>query len=158
MAASEDLRLAVDGANEVSALFSRLPNARHLLVLGHGAGAGMNHPFMENLASELGAARVATLRYQFPYMEERRRVPDGPAVLTATVVAAVRAAAKAAPDLPLLAGGTSMGRRMTSQGAAHRPLDGGQGLLFLGFPLPPPKRPSPQRPHPLTTLTAPMRF
>jgi len=158
MAASEDLRLAVDGANEVSALFSRVPNARHLLVLGHGAGAGMNHPFMENLASELGAARVAILRYQFPYMEERRRVPDGPAVLTATVVAAVRAAAKAAPDLPLLAGGKSMGGRMTSQAAAHRPLDGVRGLVFFGFPLHPPKRPSTKRADHLTKVTVPMLF
>jgi uncharacterized protein len=158
MAASEDLRFAVDGANEVKALFSRLPNARHLLVLGHGAGAGMSHPFMENLATELGAAGVATLRYQFPYMEERRRVPDGPAVLTATVVAAVRAAAKAAPDLPLLAGGKSMGGRMTSQAAAQHPLDGVRGLVFFGFPLHPPKRPSTKRADHLTKVTVPMLF
>jgi predicted alpha/beta-hydrolase family hydrolase len=158
MAASEDLRFAVDGAKEVSALFSRLPNARRLLVLGHGAGAGMSHPWMENLATELGAAGVATLRYQFPYMEERRRVPDGPAVLTATVVAAVRAAAKAAPDLPLLAGGKSMGGRMTSQAAAQRPLHGVRGLVFFGFPLHPPKRPSTKRADHLTKVTVPMLF
>jgi hypothetical protein len=158
MEACEDLRFAVGGANEVSALFSRLPNARHLLVLGHGAGAGMNHPFMENVASELGAAGIATLRYQFPYMEERRRVPDGPGVLTATVVAAVRAAAKAAPDLPLLAGGKSMGGRMTSQAAAQSPLDGVRGLVFFGFPLHPPKRPSTKRADHLTKVTVPMLF
>jgi len=154
----EHLRFAVDGTSEVSALFSRPTNARHLLVLAHGAGAGMNHPFMENLADELAAAGVATLRYQFPYMEERRRVPDAPAVLTATVVAAVRAAVKEAPDLPLFAGGKSMGGRMTSQAAAQGPLDGVRGLVFFGFPLHPPKRPSTKRADHLTKVTVPMLF
>ena len=158
MTASEHLRFAVDGTSEVSALFSRPRNARHLLVLAHGAGAGMSHPFMENLANELSAAGVATLRYQFPYMEERRRVPDAPAVLTSTVVAAVGAAAKAAPDLPLLAGGKSMGGRMTSQAVAQRPLDGVQGLVFFGFPLHPPKRPSTKRADHLAKVTVPMLF
>jgi predicted alpha/beta-hydrolase family hydrolase len=158
MTASEHLRFAVDGASEVSALFSRPTNARHLLVLAHGAGAGMSHPFMENMAKELSAAGVATLRYQFPYMEERRRVPDAPAVLTATVVAAVGAAAKAAPDLPLLAGGKSMGGRMTSQAAAQRPLAGVRGLVFFGFPLHPPKRPSTKRADHLARVTVPMLF
>ena len=113
---------------------------------------------MENMAKELSAAGVATLRYQFPYMEERRRVPDAPAVLTATVVAAVGAAAKAAPDLPLLAGGKSMGGRMTSQAAAQRPLAGVRGLVFFGFPLHPPKRPSPKRADHLAKVTVPMLF
>jgi predicted alpha/beta-hydrolase family hydrolase len=113
---------------------------------------------MENLANELSAAGVATLRYQFPYMEERRRVPDAPAVLTSTVVAAVGAAAKAAPDLPLLAGGKSMGGRMTSQAVAQRPLDGVQGLVFFGFPLHPPKRPSTKRADHLAKVTVPMLF
>ncbi|HEY1470484.1 MAG TPA: alpha/beta family hydrolase [Candidatus Acidoferrum sp.] len=158
MADCEDLRFAVDGAREVSALFSRPAKARRLLVLGHGAGAGMSHPFMENLAAELGAEGTATLRYQFPYMEERRRAPDAPAVLTATVVAAVCAAAKAAPDLPLLAGGKSMGGRMTSQAAAQHPLDGVRGLVFFGFPLHPPKRPSTKRADHLTKVTVPMLF
>ena len=158
MTACEHLRFAVDGTSEVSALFSRPTNALHLLVLAHGAGAGMSHPFMENLANELSAAGVATLRYQFPYMEERRRVPDAPAVLTSTVVAAVAAAAKAAPDLPLLAGGKSMGGRMTSQAVAQRPLDGVQGLVFFGFPLHPPKRPSTKRADHLAKVTVPMLF
>src|SRR4249920_1695947 len=104
MTASEPLRIAVDGTGEVSALFLRPDNARLLLVLAHGAGAGMSHSFMENLADELASVGIATMRYQFPYMEGRRRVPDAPAVLTATVAAAVRAAATAAPELPLLAG------------------------------------------------------
>jgi predicted alpha/beta-hydrolase family hydrolase len=158
MRSSEQVRFAVDGTSEVSALFSRPANARHLLVLAHGAGAGMSHPFMENLADELAAAGVATLRYQFPYMEERRRVPDALAVLTATVVAAVGAAAKDAPDLPLFAGGKSMGGRMTSQAAAQGPLHGVRGLVFFGFPLHPPKRPSTKRADHLTKVTVPMLF
>src|SRR5215467_3576082 len=158
MTRSEHLRLAVDGTSEVSGLFSRPTNARHLLVLAHGAGAGMSHPFMENLADELAAAGVATLRYQFPYMEEKRRVPDVPAVLTATVVAAVGAAAKKAPDLPLFAGGKSLGGRMTSQAAAEGPLDEVRGLVFFGFPLHPPKRPSTKRADHLTKVTVPMLF
>src|SRR6266571_3366124 len=97
MAAVEQLRFAVEGGREVSALLWRPAKSRRLLVLAHGAGAGMSHPFMEKLAGELAGVGVATLRYQFPYMEQRRRVPDTPAVLTATVVAAVHAAAEAAP-------------------------------------------------------------
>jgi predicted alpha/beta-hydrolase family hydrolase len=158
MTASERLRFAVDGAREVSALFLRPANARYFLVLAHGAGAGMRHPFMESSAAELASVGIATLRYQFPYMEERRRVPDSPAVLTATVVAAVRAAAKAAPELPLLAGGKSMGGRMTSQAAAQCPLDGVRGLVFFGFPLHPPKRPATKRADHLTKVTVPMLF
>src|SRR6266851_1630938 len=138
MAALAPFQFGVEGGGEVSALLLRPAKARRLLVLAHGAGAGMSHPFMEKLVGELAGVGVATLRYQFPYMEARRRVPDAPAVLTATVVAAVRAAAEAAPGLPLLAGGKSMGGRMTSQAAAERPLDGVRGLLFFGFPLHPP--------------------
>jgi len=162
MATVEDLRFAVEGGGEVSALLLRPAKARWLLVLAHGAGAGMSHPFMARLADELAAVGVATLRYQFPYMEERRRIPDAPAVLTATVVAAVRAAAKAAPGLPLLAGGKSMGGRMTSQAAAEHPLhgalDGVQGLVFFGFPLHPPGRPATKRGDHLAKVTAPMLF
>jgi uncharacterized protein len=142
----------------VSALLSRPTKARWLLVLAHGAGAGMSHPFMENLAGELAGAGVATLRYQFPYMEGRRRVPDAPAVLTATVVSAVRAAAKVAPALPLLAGGKSMGGRMTSQAAAQRALNGLRGLVFFGFPLHPPNQPATKRADHLVNVELPMLF
>jgi uncharacterized protein len=142
----------------VSALLSRPTKARWLLVLAHGAGAGMSHPFMEKLADELASAGVATFRYQFPYMEEQRRVPDAPVVLTATVVAAVRTAAEAAPGLPLLAGGKSMGGRMTSQAAAQHPLDGVRGLVFFGFPLHPPNRPGTNRADHLAKVTIPMLF
>jgi uncharacterized protein len=158
MAAVEQLRFGVEGGVEVSALLSMPAKARRLLVLAHGAGAGMNHPFMEKLAVELASVGVATLRYQFPYMEERRRVPDAPAVLTATVAAAVRTAAKMAPGLPLLAAGKSMGGRMTSEAAAQHPLDGLQGLVFFGFPLHPPNRPGTKRADHLSKVKMPMLF
>jgi len=158
MGAGEQMRFGVDGGVEVSALLSMPAKARRLLVLAHGAGAGMHHPFMEMLAGELASVGVATFRYQFPYMEERRRIPDSPAVLTATVVAAVRAAAEAAPGLPLLAGGKSMGGRMTSQAAAEHPLDGVGGLVFFGFPLHPPNRPGTKRADHLARVTTPMLF
>jgi uncharacterized protein len=158
MAASKQLRFGVEGGGEVSALLMRPATARRLLVLAHGAGAGMSHPFMEMLAGELAGVGVATLRYQFPYMEERRRVPDAPAVLTATVVAAVRAASEAAPGLPLLAGGKSMGGRMTSQAAAQHPLNGVRGVVFFGFPLHPPDRPGTKRADHLEKVTIPMLF
>jgi len=158
MAAIEQLRFRVEGGGEVSALLLRPTTARRLLVLAHGAGAGMRHPFMEKLAGELAGVGVTTLRYQFPYMEGRRRVPDAPAVLMATVVAAVRAAAEAAPDLPLLAGGKSMGGRMTSQAAAQRPLEGVRGLVFFGFPLHPPNQPGTKRAEHLAKVAIPMLF
>src|SRR5882672_8602438 len=158
MAAVEQLRFGVEGGGEVSALLSRPTKARRLLVLAHGAGAGMSHPFMEKLAGELAGVGVATLRYQFPYMEGRRRIPDASAVLTATVVAAVRAAAEAAPGLPLLAGGKSMGGRMTSQAAAQGPLDGVRGLVFFGFPLHPPNQPGTKRADHLAKVQVPMLF
>src|SRR5467141_2578378 len=158
MAGVAQLRFTVEGGREVSALLLRPVQARHLLVLAHGAGAGMSHSFMEKLADELASVGVATFRYQFPYMEERRRIPDSPAVLTAAVVAAVRAAAEAAPGLPLLAGGKSMGGRMTSQAAAEHPLDGVRGLVFFGFPLHPPNRPGTKRADHLTKVTVPMLF
>jgi predicted alpha/beta-hydrolase family hydrolase len=113
---------------------------------------------MEKLAEELASVNIATFRYQFPYMEVRRRVPDSPAVLTATVVAAVQAAAEAAPGLPLLAGGKSMGGRMTSQAAAQRPLDAVRGLVFFGFPLHPHNQPGTKRADHLAKVTIPMLF
>jgi uncharacterized protein len=158
MAEVEQLRLGIEGAGEVSALLWRPAKAQWLLVLAHGAGAGMNHPFIEQLASELAGVGVATLRYQFPYMEARRRVPDRPAVLTATVAAAVRAAAEAAPSLKLLAGGKSMGGRMSSEAAAQGSLEGVRGLVFFGFPLHPPNRAGTKRAEHLVKVTVPMLF
>ena len=155
---SKPLQFQVEGAAQVTALLLLPKNARWLLVLAHGAGAGMTHPFMENLCNELSAAAIATLRYQFPYMEQHRRAPDPPTVLTATVAAAVNAAKKAASDLPRLAGGKSMGGRMTSQAAAQHPLDGVRGLVFYGFPLHPPNRPATKRADHLAKVTIPMLF
>src|SRR5467141_5170421 len=158
MAAVEELRFGVEGGGEVSSLLLRPTKARRLLVLAHGAGAGMSHPFMEKLAGELAGVGVATLRYQFPYMEGRRRVLDTPTVLTATVVAAVRTSAEAAPGLPLVAGGKSMGGRMTSHAAAQHPLDGVRGLVFFGFPLHPPNRPGTKRADHLAKVSVPILF
>jgi predicted alpha/beta-hydrolase family hydrolase len=156
---TKDLRLSVEnGRWEVSALLLMPAGPRHLLVLAHGAGAGMNHPFMEEIARELAAVNVATLRYQFPYMEARRRVPDAPSVLTATVAAAVHAATEAAPNLPLFAGGKSMGGRMTSQAAAQGLLETVKGLVFFGFPLHPPKQPGTKRADHLAKVRMPMLF
>ncbi len=119
----------------VSALLQRPLDASALLVLGHGAGAGMRHIFMEEMAGLLAERGVATLRYQFPYMEAGRRYPNPQRILTATVRRGVEAAHTAAPDLPLFAGGKSMGGRMTSLAAGDTPLAGVRGIAFLGFPL-----------------------
>ena len=158
MGEGERLRFAVPGAGEVSAILVRPASARWLLALAHGAGAGMTHPFMEKLAGELADAGVASFRYQFPYMEERRRAPDSPSVATATVAAAVRAAAEAAPGLPVLAGGKSFGGRMSSQAASQQLLEGVRGLVFFGFPLHPPNKPGTKRAEHLADVQVPMLF
>lgn len=142
----------------------RPDDARWLLVLAHGAGAGMHHPFMESLARELAACRVASLRYQFPYMQQRRKRPAAPAMLTATVRTAVTAASEAASDLPLLAGGKSLGGRMTSLAFSGEPSDTKvdttrvRGLVFFGFPLHPPGRPGTQRAEHGARVRVPMLF
>ena len=158
MPVRKDIRFAVQTEAETSAILLRPPNAVSLLVLAHGAGAGMAHPFMESLANELAAARVATFRFQFLYMEHGRKVPDRPPLLTATVQAAVHAASKAAPDLPLFAGGKSLGGRMTSLAAAQNMLDGVRGLVFFGFPLHPPNQPGTKRAEHLRDVKSPMLF
>src|ERR1700722_16379717 len=130
MSAAESVRVSVPGADDVSALILVPPHAHRMLVLAHGAGAGMAHPFLEALAGELASLGVGTFRYQFPYIETGGRRPDPPSVLTATVGAAVRAAAAVAPGLPLIAGGKSMGGRMTSQAAAEGRIDDVGALVF----------------------------
>jgi predicted alpha/beta-hydrolase family hydrolase len=152
------LRIAVAETGEVSALLVRPADAKWMMALAHGAGAGMRHVFMEALAQELARVGVATLRYQFPYMEGRKGRPDSPAVATATVAAAVRVAKNAAPELPLFAGGKSFGGRMTSTAAADGLLDGVHGLVFFGFPLHPPKRPETKRAEHLAKVKQPMLF
>jgi hypothetical protein len=136
-------------------------DASALLVLAHGAGAGMRHPFMQTIAERLAGRRIATFRYEFPYVSQGRRRPDTPAVLMATVRAAVAAATQAAHragGLPIIAGGKSMGGRLTSLAAAPHGLPGVRGVLFLGFPLHPPGEPSAARAAHLATLDLPMLF
>ncbi len=158
MSEGERLRFGVEGAGEVSAILMCPADARWMMALAHGAGAGMTHPFLEKLARELASVGIATFRYQFPYMEQRRRVPDSPTVATATVAGAVRAAAKAVAELPLFAGGKSFGGRMSSQAASQRLLEGVKGLVFFGFPLHPPNKPGTKRAEHLAKVQAPMLF
>src|SRR5213595_817017 len=153
MIASADVRVG-----DVSGLLLRPADARLLYVLAHGAGAGMRHPFLESLAQRLADRSVATLRYQFPYMERRASRPDPPAVAAATVRAVVAEAARVAPGLPLVAGGKSFGGRMTSTAQAEEPLPGVRGLVFLGFPLHPPGRAGDQRAEHLAQVQVPMLF
>lgn len=154
---SQDLHLDLGPAGCVSALLVRPPDAWLLYVLAHGAGAGMKHRFLESVAGALAARGVATLRYQFPYMEAGRQRPDPPAVAEATVQAAVKQATDLAPELPIIAGGKSFGGRMTS-GAAARSLPGVRGLAFLGFPLHPPGQPGTSRADHLDSVEVPMLF
>jgi len=142
----------------VQTLVERPPRARFGYVLAHGAGAGMEHPFLTDLAKQLAERRVATLRYNFPYMEKGSRRPDRPEVAHAAVREAVAAARKALPRLPLVAGGKSFGGRMTSQAQALAPLEGVRGLAFVGFPLHPPGAPADTRGEHLTDVTIPMLF
>src|SRR5246127_4883963 len=158
MSSTENIRFAVQDDGEVSAILLQPQNAQCLLVLAHGAGAGINHPFMTAIANELAAAQVATFRFQFPYMEQRRRVPDRPPVLTASIQGAVQAASKAVPGLPLFAGGKSLGGRMTSLAAAEGRLGQVRGLVFFGFPLHPPNRPGTKRAEHLREVKLPMLF
>ena len=133
-------------------------DARALLVLAHGAGAGMRHAFLEQLAQALALRKVATFRYEFLYMEKGGGRPDPPAVAAARVREAVAEAARVAPGLPLFAGGKSFGGRMTSTAAAESPLPGVRGLVFLGFPLHPPGQPGIGRAEHLDRVTVPMLF
>jgi predicted alpha/beta-hydrolase family hydrolase len=148
----------VDADISVSGLLLASPQARACYVLAHGAGAGMTHPFMTAVASGLDKRGVATLRYQFPYMELRTRRPDPPALAQATVRAAVAEAARLVPGLALVAGGKSFGGRMTSQAQATSPLPGVKGLAFLGFPLHPTGKPSDGRAKHLSDVRIPMLF
>jgi predicted alpha/beta-hydrolase family hydrolase len=158
-AANHDpLTFEVQGGLRVSARLELAAGARACYVLAHGAGAGMEHPFMSAAARELGALGIATLRYQFPYMERRSRRPDPPALCHATVRAAVEQAARLAPALPLFAGGRSFGGRMTSQAQALDPLPGVRGLAFLGFPLHPAGKPGDSRARHLADVRIPMLF
>jgi uncharacterized protein len=159
MTPSDEHRISVGGGiGDVSALRVRPPDATSLYVLAHGAGAGMRHPFLGRMAEALALRGIATLRYQFPYMERKARRPDLPAVATATVRAAVALAHRLEPELPLIAGGKSFGGRMTSTAQAAEPLPGVRGLAFLGFPLHPPGKPAVTRGEHLDAVQVPMLF
>ncbi|HXG01648.1 MAG TPA: alpha/beta family hydrolase [Bacteroidota bacterium] len=142
----------------MSGLLMVPPQARALLVFAHGAGAGMCHPFMEAMAAMLADAGIGTFRFQFPYMEKHTRRPDPKPLLLATVRSAVREAVLQANELPLFAGGKSMGGRMISMAQAEEPLDRVRGLVFFGFPLHPPGKPSTERAEHLSKMKIPMLF
>jgi uncharacterized protein len=146
------------GETSVSGLLQVPVRASARFVFAHGAGAGMAHPLMTAVANGLAERGIATLRYQFPYMEKGSRRPDPPPVAHAAVRAAVAEARRQLPKLPLIAGGKSFGGRMTSQAQAASPLDGVAGLAFLGFPLHPAKRPSRDRANHLSDVKIPMLF
>jgi len=158
MSTPESLTIAIDGADPVSGLWQAPPAARACLVLAHGAGAGMTHRAMAAIASGLAERDVATLRYQFPYMERGQKRPDKPAVAHAAVRAAVAEAGRRVAGLPLFAGGKSFGGRMTSQAQALAPLAGVRGLVFFAFPLHPAGKPSDERAEHLSAVTVPMLF
>jgi uncharacterized protein len=157
-ASAQPIVIACEGSGTVSGLLQTPRGARAALVLAHGAGAGMNHPFMAAVAAGLAARGIASLRYQFAYMERGSKRPDPPRIAQATVRAAVAAAARALPNLPLIAGGKSFGGRMTSQAQAEAPLPQVRGLVFFGFPLHPPDRPSTERAAHLSGVEIPMLF
>ena len=157
-ASAQKLDIDIGKAGSVSALLDRPPEARACFVFAHGAGAGMTHPFMETVAFGLGERGIATLRYQFPYMEKGSKRPDPPAVAQAAVRAAVAEAGRRCPGLPLIAGGKSFGGRMTSQAQAIAPLGGVDGLAFFGFPLHPAGKPSSDRAKHLADVKIPMLF
>jgi predicted alpha/beta-hydrolase family hydrolase len=155
---AQKLKFEVANAGSVSALLINPARARACYVFAHGAGAGMTHPFMETFAAGLGERGIASLRYQFPYMEKGSRRPDPPGVAHAAVRAAVEEAGRACPGLPLIAGGKSFGGRMTSQTQAMAPLSGVRGLAFVGFPLHPAGKPSSDRAKHLAQVKVPMLF
>jgi predicted alpha/beta-hydrolase family hydrolase len=157
-AGAEQLRIDIENNASVSALLLRPPQPRVCYVFAHGAGAGMTHPSMEVIAAGLGERGIATLRYQFPYMEKASRRPDPPAIAHAAVRAAVAEAARRCAGLPLVAGGKSFGGRMTSQAQAKAPLAGVRGLAFFGFPLHPAGKPSNDRAKHLADVQIPMLF
>ncbi len=152
------MTIAIDGAESVSGLLLAPAGARSCYVMAHGAGAGMRHAFMAAVANELAGRGIATLRYQFPYMERGSKRPDSPEVAHAAVRAAVAEAARLVPGAHLFAGGKSFGGRMTSQAQANAPLPGVSGLVFFGFPLHPAGKPSDERAKHLAQVGIPMLF
>jgi predicted alpha/beta-hydrolase family hydrolase len=158
MPGPEAVTIALADGRAVSALLQSPRGARACYVLAHGAGAGMSHPFMTAVADGLAERAIATLRYQFPYMEQGSKRPDPPKIAQAAVRAAISEASNLLPGLALVAGGKSFGGRMTSQAQAERRLPGVRGLAFLGFPLHASGRPSDERAEHLSLIDIPMLF
>ncbi|HEY4648753.1 MAG TPA: alpha/beta family hydrolase [Gemmatimonadales bacterium] len=159
MTEAADFRIQVsETIGEVSAFLLRPPEAWLLYVLAHGAGAGMRHRFLETISASLAGQGIATLRFQFPYVEAGRRRPDAPAILEETVRSVVTRAGDIVPELPVIAGGKSLGGRMASNAAAIRPLPRVRGLAFLGFPLHHPGEPGTRRADHLDQVALPMLF
>ena len=152
------LRIALDAGDSVSALLTTPAQPNAAYVFAHGAGAGMSHRFMQDVAQGLAERGIATLRYQFAYMEKGSKRPDLPRVAHAVVRAAVDEAVRRWPGLPLFAGGKSFGGRMTSQAQAAAPLPGVRGLVFFGFPLHPAGKPAAERGEHLLQVGSPMLF
>jgi predicted alpha/beta-hydrolase family hydrolase len=152
------LTITVDDDVQVSGLLQVPTKARVCYVMAHGAGAGMTHPFLASLAGDLAERDIATMRYQFPYMERGSKRPDTPKIAQAAVRAAVAEASRQLPRLALFAGGKSFGGRMTSQAQAAAPLPGVRGLVFVGFPLHPPGKPGDERGAHLFDIEVPMLF
>lgn len=157
-ATPESITIALDETTRVSGLWQASTRARACYVFAHGAGAGMAHPFMAAVAAGLAERGIATLRYQFPYMERGSKRPDTAKIAQAAVRAAVAVAAQRGSGLPLFAGGKSFGGRMTSQAQAGEKLPGVQGLVFFGFPLHPAGKPSDERAQHLLDVQVPMLF
>lgn len=157
-ASPQSIAITVADAQRVSGLLQVPPNPRACYVLAHGAGAGMTHPFMASIADGLAERGIATLRYQFLYLERGSKRPDSPQLAHAAVRAAVLEAARRLPGIPLFAGGKSFGGRMTSQAQAISPLPGVRGLVFLGFPLHPAGKPAKERADHLFEIELPMLF
>ncbi|HXF15734.1 MAG TPA: alpha/beta family hydrolase [Burkholderiales bacterium] len=155
---AQPVSIEIEGGQQVSGLLQSTNRARACYILAHGAGAGMTHPFMTAAANELAQRGIATLRYNFPYMDKGSKRPDSPRTAQATVRAAVAHAGRLLPLVPLFAGGKSFGGRMTSQAQAAAPLPGVRGLVFLGFPLHAPGRPSDERAQHLYEIRIPMLF
>ncbi len=150
--------LASKSSGEVGAILVRPAGAHWLLVLAHGAGAGIGHPFMAGLAQSLANQRIASFRYQFPYMEQGKKAPDPQAILVRTVRSAVTAAHEHVGDLPLLVGGKSLGGRMTSTAISEEAMPNVHGIVFFGFPLHAPGKPSSERGEHLLNIRLPMLF
>ncbi len=158
VAAASPVEIAVGDGLRVSGLLAVPPSASACFVFAHGAGAGMTHPFMTAVAGLLFKRGIATLRYQFPFMQQGGKRPDPPKLAQATVRAAVAKAGEVVPAMPLIAGGKSFGGRMTSQAQARAPLSDVRGLAFLGFPLHQAGKPSQDRARHLFDVHVPMLF